>query len=143
MSSATSFNAFRSAVNNVAFKFHDLEIRRDAVALQFFEERTVIPLKDIASYELKWHLHDPIFAKKYWFLELTFALKNGEEQSWPVAVVKFNYLDDARQRRKHIERKMAHALDVALSTPAAKNESFLARQSKRDAADVTSLDAGN
>jgi hypothetical protein len=120
MSSATISTAFPAAVNNVTFKFHDLEITRDAVALHFFEERTVIPLKDIASYELKWHLHDPIFAKKYWFLELTFGLKNGEEQSWPVAVVKFNYLDDARQRRQHIEEKIAHALDVALSAPAAK-----------------------
>ena len=75
--------------------------------LHFFEERTVIPLKDIASYELKWYLHDPIFAKKYWFLELTLGLKNGEEQSWAVAMVKFDYLNDEHERRQHIERKIA------------------------------------
>jgi hypothetical protein len=99
----------------VAFKFHDLEITREAVVLHFFEEQTVIPLKDIASYELKWYLHNPIFAKKYWFLELTFGLKNGEEQSWPIAVVKFNYLNDEHDRRQHIEKKIADSLDLALS----------------------------
>ena len=62
----------------MAFKFHDLEIAREAVVLHFFEERTVIPLKDVGSYELKWYLHDPIFAKKYWFLGLAFGLKNGK-----------------------------------------------------------------
>ena len=115
MSSAGRSTHHATASNNVTFKFHDLEITRDAVVLHFLEERTVIPLKDIASYELKWHLHDPIFAKKYWFLELTFGLKNGEEQSWPVAVVKFDYLNDAHQRRQHIETKIAEALSLALS----------------------------
>ena len=115
MSSARRSNACATAANKVAFRFHDLEITRGAVVLHFFEPRTVIPLKDIASYELKWHLHDPIFAKKYWFLELTLGLKNGEEQSWPVAVVKFDYLNDQHPRRKHIERKIAGALNLALS----------------------------
>jgi hypothetical protein len=115
MSSARRSNACATAANKVAFKFHDLEITREAMVLHFFEERTVIPLKDIASYELKWYLHDPIFARKYWFLELTFALKNGEEQSWPIAVVKFDYLNDEHQRRRHIETKIADALSLALS----------------------------
>ena len=83
--------------------------------LHFFEERTVIALKDIASYELKWFLHDPIFAKKYWFLELTLGLKNGEEPSWTVAMVKFDYLNDEHERRQHIEKKIADALSLALS----------------------------
>jgi hypothetical protein len=78
MSSARRSNACATAVNKVTFKFHDLEITGEAVVLHFFEEQTVIPLKDIASYELKWYLHDPIFAKKYWFLELIFDLKNGK-----------------------------------------------------------------
>jgi hypothetical protein len=90
MSSPGSSNGSAITANKVAFKFHDLEITREAVVLHFLEERTVVPLEDIASYELKWCLHNPIFAKKYWFLELTFGLKNAEEQSWPVAVVKFN-----------------------------------------------------
>ena len=115
MSSARRSNACATGPNKVAFKFHDLEIPREAVVLHFFEERTVIPLKDIASYELKWYLHDPILARKYWFLELTFALKNGEEQSWPIAVVKFDYLNDEHQRRRHIETKIADALSLALS----------------------------
>lgn len=115
MSSARCSNACATAANNVAFKFHDVEITREAVVLHFFGERTVIPLKDIASYELRWYLHDPIFAKKYWFLELTFGLKNREEQSWPVAVVNFNYLNDEHDRRQHIERKIADALNLALS----------------------------
>ena len=115
MSSARPSNACATAASKVAFKFHDLEITREAVVLHFFEERTVIPLKDIASYQLKWYLHDPIFAKKYWFLELTFGLKNGEEQSWAVAMVKFDYLNDEHERRQHIERKIADALSLALS----------------------------
>jgi hypothetical protein len=115
MSSARRSNACATAANKVAFKFHDLETTREAVVLHFFEERTVIPLKDVGSYELKWYLYDPIFAKKYWFLELTFALKNGEEQSWPVAVVKFDYLNDEHQRRRHIETKIGNALSLALS----------------------------
>jgi hypothetical protein len=78
MSSGRRLNACATAANKVAFKFHDLEITREAVVLHFFEERTVIPLKDVGSYELKSYLHDPIFAKKYWFLELIFDLKNGK-----------------------------------------------------------------
>lgn len=100
----------------IVFKFHDLEITREAVVLHFFEERTVIPLKEIASYELNWHLHDPIFAKKCWFLELTVDLQNGEDQSGPIAVVKFNYLNDEHERRQHIETKIADAINLALSS---------------------------
>ena len=85
------------------------------MAMRFFDEKTLIPLKQIASYHLEWHLHDPIFAKKYWFLELTVDLKNGEEQSWPVAVVKFNYLNDKHEVRQHIERRITEAINLALS----------------------------
>ncbi len=108
-----------TTAETIVFKFHDLEITREAVVLHFFEERTVIPLKDIASYELKWYLHDPIFAKKYWFLELTLRLKkNREEQSCPIAVVKFDYLNDEHERRQHIETKIADAINLALSSVA-------------------------
>ena len=119
MNSARVSNVCVTAANKVAFKFHNLEITREAVVLHFFLERTVIPLKEIASYELKWYLHDPIFAKKYWFLELTFRLKNGEEQSWPITIVKFDYLNDQRERRQHIESKIADALSLALSVRSA------------------------
>lgn len=115
MNSARPSNACTIAASKVAFKFHDLEITREAVVLHFLEERTVIPLTDIAWYELKWYLHDPIFARKYWFLELTLGLKNREEQSWAVAIVKFDYLNDEHERRRHIERKIADALSLALS----------------------------
>ncbi|MGE5212102.1 MAG: hypothetical protein ACM3NN_00280 [Nitrospirota bacterium] len=120
MASTRRSNACATLTNKVAFKFHDLEITREAVVLHFFDERTVISLKDITSYELKWHLHDPIFANKYWFLELTFSLKNGEEQSWPITMVKFDYLNDQRERRQHIEKKIADALSLALSVSDAK-----------------------
>ena len=115
MSSARRSNSCVTAANKVEFKFHDLEITREAVVLHFFEERTVIPLKNITSYELKWHLHDPIFSRKYWFLELTFRLKNGEEESWPITILKFDYLNDQHERREHIESKIADALSLALS----------------------------
>lgn len=120
MSSARRSNACAPVTTKVAFKFHDLEITREAVVLHFFDERTVIPLKDITSYKLKWHLHDPIFANKYWFLELTFSLTNGEEQSWPITMVKFDYLNDQHERRQHMERKIADALSLALSVSGAK-----------------------
>lgn len=97
------------------FKFQDLEIPRNALVMRLFDEETSIPLKEIASYDLKWHLHDPIFAKKYWFLELTVVLNNGEEQSGAVAIVKFNYLNDEDKPRRHIESKISHAINLALS----------------------------
>ena len=53
MSSARPSNVCTTAASKVAFKFHDLEITREAVVLHFFEERTVIPLKDIASYPIE------------------------------------------------------------------------------------------
>jgi hypothetical protein len=99
----------------VLFKFQDLEITRNSMAMRFFDEKTLISLKEIASYHLEWHLHDPIFAKKYWFLELTVDLKNGEEQSGPIAVVKFDYLNDEDEVRQHIGRKITEAIDLALS----------------------------
>ena len=47
MTSARRSNACATLTNKVAFKFHDLEITREAVVLYFFDERTVILLKDI------------------------------------------------------------------------------------------------
>ena len=104
-----------SMTEEVMFKFQDLEITRDRMVMHFFEEKTVIPLKKIASYDLKWYLHDPIFAKKCWFLVLTVELTGGGEESAPIAVAKFNYIDDERELREHIANKIAHALDLALS----------------------------
>ena len=92
----------------------NLEITPDALVLHFHEESTVIPLSEIRSYRLKWYLHDPIFAKKWWFLALTVALKNGDEESGHVTSVKFNYVSDDFELRKDIETKIAHAIDTAL-----------------------------
>jgi hypothetical protein len=88
-----------SAAEEALFKFQDLEIMRNTLVIRFFEERTVIALKEIAAYHLKWYLHDPTFAKKYWFLVLTVGLKNGEEKSRPIAVAKFNYVNDEHELR--------------------------------------------
>ncbi len=105
-----------NVTEQVAFRLHDLEITSKALVMHFFEEKTVIPLKEIASYDLKWCLHDPIFAKKYWFLVLKVGLKNGEEESGPIAAAKFNYSDDKRELRQHIESKIANAINLALSS---------------------------
>ena len=104
-----------SAAEEVFFKFQDLEITRNTLVMRFFEEKAVIPLKKITAYHLKWYLHDPTFAKKYWFLALTVDLKNGEEKSGPIAVAKFNYVNDEHESRQHIQRNIVHAIDLALS----------------------------
>lgn len=109
-------NTSSTTSEKVLFKFRDLEITPSTLVILSFEEKTLIPLKEIASYDLKWHLHDPIFAKKYWFLELTVGLKNGGEQSLPIAVVKFNYLNDEHERREHIQTKIADAISLSLSS---------------------------
>ena len=93
----------------------NLEITPDALVLHFYEEGTVIPLSEIRSYRLKWYLHDPIFAKKWWFLVLTVTLKNGDEEAGHVTSVKFNYLSDDSELRKDIESRIAGAIDTALS----------------------------
>lgn len=110
----------------------NLEITPDALVLHFHEERTVIPLSEIRSYRFNWYLHDPIFAKKWWFLVLTVTLKNGDEESGHVTSVKFNYLSDDSKLRKDIETNIAHAIDTALSraSVSAKNDSSLARGDK-------------
>jgi hypothetical protein len=92
----------------------NLEITPDALILHFHEETTVIPVSQIRSYRLKWYLHDPIFAKKWWFLVLTVSLKNGDEESGHVTAVKFNYLGDDSELRKDIETKITHAIDTAV-----------------------------
>jgi hypothetical protein len=70
----------------------NFEITSSALVLHFFDEKTVIPLAEIKSYQVRWYLHDPIFGKKWWFLVLTVVLENGHEESAPVTFVKFNYL---------------------------------------------------
>jgi hypothetical protein len=117
-----------SATEEVVFEFQNLEITRDALVIHFFEEKTIIPLTDIASYHFNWYLHDPIFAKKWWFLVLTVTLKNGDEESGHVTAVKFNYLSDDSELRNEIETKISRAIDTALSraSVSAKNDSSLA-----------------
>ncbi len=104
---------------SIAFKFRDLEITQDALALHFYDEKTVIPLAEIKSYRLDWLLHDPVFGKKLWFLFLTVELESGQEESAPVTFVKFNYLGEDRESRRHIEHTLADALDAAIARTAA------------------------
>ena len=122
-----------TGTENVTFEFQSLEITRDALVMRFFEEKTIIPLKDIASYRFNWYLHDPIFAKKWWFLVLTVRLKNGAEESGHVTSLKFNYLSDDSELRKDIEAKITRAIDTALSRSgvAAKNDLPLATGDER------------
>jgi hypothetical protein len=105
--------------DEVTFKFRDLEITSTTLVLHFYDEKTVIPLAEIKSYRLQWHLHDPVFGKKFWFLVLTVALEDGHEESGPVAFAKFEYLDDRLESRLHIERRLAEALDSAIAGRAA------------------------
>ena len=64
-----------SASEETVFEFQNLEITRDVLVIHFFKEKTIIPLKYIASYHFDWYLHDPTFAKKWWFLVLIVRLK--------------------------------------------------------------------
>lgn len=104
--------------DEVTFKFRNLEITSSTLVLYFYDDKTVIPLKEIKSYRLDWHLHEPVFAKKWWFLVLTVELDGGREECGPVASVKFSYLDDDLELRRHIERKLADALDSAIARTA-------------------------
>jgi hypothetical protein len=107
----------RRRKSGIQFRFENLEITSDALVLHFYEDKTVVPLKGISSYHLKWHLHTPTFGKKWWFLVLTVEIDHGEEESGPVAFTKFNYVNDDHQLRERIEDKIAHAIDSALHTP--------------------------
>jgi hypothetical protein len=104
--------------NKLKFKFRDLEITSDSVILHFYEDKTIVPLNQIKGYHLDWHLHEPVFARKWWFLVLTLELENGSEESGPIAVTKFNYLGDDLEPRQHIERKIEDALDLAIASTA-------------------------
>jgi hypothetical protein len=108
-------NSVHATKKESSFKFQHLEITRDALLIHFFEETTRIPLKEIASYHLDWYLHNPIFAKKWWFLVLTVTLTNGDQESGHVTSIKFNYLSDDSELRKRIETKISRAIDAALS----------------------------
>ena len=76
-------------------------------------------MAEIKCYRLNWQLHDPVFAKKWWFLLLSVELENSQEECGPVASVKFNYLSDDLQSRRQIERTLADALDRAIARAAA------------------------
>jgi hypothetical protein len=108
-------NTSTTTAGKVRFTLQNLEITQSALVIRLFDEKTIIPLKEIASYDLKWHLHDPIFANKCWFLVLKTDLQNGEEQSWTVAEVKFSYVNDEYQLRQRIESKITNAIDLAIS----------------------------
>jgi hypothetical protein len=103
-------------IEQVVFEFQDLEITWNTMVLRFLGEKTVIPLNDIESYNLKWYLYDDrTIAKKYWFLILTVHLKNAEQQSGPIATAKFNCLSDEHELRDDIEESVARAISLALS----------------------------
>lgn len=107
-----------SAEEEPLFKFQDLEITWNTLVIRFFEEKTVIPLKQIASYRLSWYLHDQSRGgrtEKYWFLILTVNLKNGGRESRPIVVAKDNHVDDESQLREDIEGNVAKAIEFALS----------------------------
>lgn len=99
----------------VLFEFQDLKLTSDTMIMQFLDEETRIPLKEIASYHLKWYLHDPASAKRYWFLVLIVELADGSEKSGPIAVAEFSHADDEREFREDIEANIAEAIDLALS----------------------------
>ena len=109
----------KTAIPENVLQFRDVEITSSALILHFYAEKTVIPLAEIKSYRLQWHLHDPTFGRKWWFLVLMVELENGSEESGPVASTKFNYLDDDLQSRRRIERTLADALDAAIASTAA------------------------
>ena len=117
--SARSKGNLVSATEEVVFALQNLEITRNALVIHFFEEKTIIPLENIASYRFNWYLHDPIFAKKWWFLVLTVTLKHGDEESGHVTAVKFNYLSEDSEVRREIETKIARAINTALSRASA------------------------
>lgn len=112
-------------LNVPTFRFHNLEITPNAVVLHFHEDKTVIPLSEIKNYRLEWHLHDPVFGKKWWFLVLTVELEDAEEESAPIASLKFNYLEEGRQSRHHVERTIADALDAAIARTAAPTQKMI------------------
>ena len=101
----------KTSYEDIAFRFGSVEITSGALILHFHDEKTVIPLAEIKCYRLNWQLHDPVFAKKWWFLLLSVELENGQEECGPVASVKFNYLSDDLQSRRQIDRRLADALD--------------------------------
>lgn len=107
----------RSALitEEVLFKFQDLDLARNTMMMRFLDEETVIPLKEIASYHLKWYLHDPTSARKYWFLVLTVELAGGRKESGPIVVAEFSHAEDERELRKDIEGNLAEAIDLARS----------------------------
>ena len=109
----------KTSRNDIVFRFGSIGITPGALVLHFHNEKTVIPLVEIKSYRLHWQLHDPVFAKKWWFLLLTVELENGEEECAPVMSLKFNYLNDDLQSRRQIERALADALDGAVARAAA------------------------
>ena len=105
--------------------------------MRFLDEETVIPLKEIASYHLKWYLHDPTSANKYWFLVLTVELRDGREESGPIAVTEFSRAEDEHELREDIEGNLAEAIDLARSWHDARPQTLNCFE--RDGADVISI----
>lgn len=99
---------------DAVFKFQDLKITSTKLAISFYEEKIVVPLKNIESYHLQWYLHDPTFGKKWWYLVLTLDCKNSVQESASIAVVKFNYVTDEHELRQEIQAKVSEAIKIAL-----------------------------
>jgi hypothetical protein len=104
-----------STTEEILFQFQDLEITRNTLVMRFLDEPRVTPLKEIASYHLKWYLHDPTSAKKYWFLVLTIVCRDGRDESGPIAVAEFSHNGNERELREDIEANIAEAIDLVLS----------------------------
>ena len=113
-----------SMTEEVLFQFQHLEITPNTLVIRFLEKETVILLKEIASYHLKWYLHDPTSATKYWFLVLTAELMDGRAESGPIAVAEFSYADDEREPREIIAGNIAEIIDLVLSWHHVVSEKF-------------------
>jgi hypothetical protein len=124
-----------SMTEEVLFQFQHLEITPTTLVIRFLEKETVILLKEIASYHLKWYLHDPTSATKYWFLVLTAELMDGRAESGPIAVAEFSYADDEREPREIIAGNIAEIIDLALSWHHVVSQKF--NGSKREPPNVT------
>ena len=61
-----------SVAEKVLFKFQDLEITRNTLVIRFFEEKTVIPLKEIAVVRF-----EVVFARSDFCQEVLVSCING------------------------------------------------------------------
>jgi hypothetical protein len=100
--------------NQALFKLQILEITRDTLLIRSSKEKTVIPLNEIQSYGLKWHLDQSTAVEKYWFLVLAVRRQNGQMESGAIITAKFNDADDESRLRRYIQNKVAEAMDLVL-----------------------------